>query len=150
MNAGEACSRVVIQVSCDEAVRRAAELMRKYHVGYLVVTEFGDERQVPIGTLTDRDIVLETVASGIDPDDITVGDIMDQDPPLVAHEADSLSQVLDAMRGRGVRRVPVVDARRSLVGVLSLDDILQHLGTQLSTVAEVVGDQRRNESKVRA
>lgn len=150
MNVGEVCNRVVIHVTNDELVRRAAELMRKYHVGYLVVTEFGDKDQVPIGTVTDRDIVLETVAAGIDPDEVTVGDIMDQDPPLVANESDDLPQLLDAMRELGVRRVPVVDARRSLVGVLSLDDVLQLLSTQLGTIADVVANQRRNESKVRA
>lgn len=150
MNVGEVCNRVVIHVTDDESVRRAAELMRKYHVGYLVVTAFGDQDQVPIGTVTDRDIVLETVAPGIDPDDMTIGDIMDQDPPLVADESEELPELLDAMRAQGVRRVPVVDARRCLVGVLSLDDVLQLLSSQLGTIAEVVGNQRRNESKVRA
>lgn len=150
MNIGEVCNRVVIHVTSDEPVRRAAELMRKYHVGYLVVTEFGDQELVPVGTVTDRDIVLESVAAGIDPDEITVGDIMDQDPPLVADEADELPQLLDAMREQGVRRVPVVDSRRQLVGVLTLDDVLQLLSTQLGAIADVVGNQRRHESKVRA
>lgn len=150
MNVGEVCNRVVIHVTSDEPVRRAAELMRKYHVGYLVVTEYGDKDQVPVGTVTDRDIVMEAVAPGIDPDDITVGDIMDQDPPLVADESDALPEVLDAMREQGVRRVPVVDAHRSLVGVLSLDDMLQLLSSQLGAIADVVGNQRRTESKVRA
>jgi len=150
MNIGEVCNRVVIHVTADEPVRRAAELMRKYHVGYLVVTEFGDRDQVPVGTVTDRDIVLETVAAGIDPDEITVGDIIDQDPPLVANEADEISQVLDTMREQGARRVPVVDERRKLVGVLSLDDVLQLMSVQLSTIADVVSGQRAHESKVRA
>jgi len=150
MNVGEICNRVVIHVTTDEPVRRAAELMRKYHVGYLVVTESGDRDMVPIGTVTDRDIVLESVAAGIDPDDITVGDITDQDPPLVADESDDLSELLDAMRDRGIRRVPVVDARRQLIGVLSLDDVLQILGAQLGAISEIVGSQRHYESKVRA
>lgn len=150
MKVGEVCNRIVIHVTTDEPVRRAAELMRKYHVGFLVVTEFGDQEQVPVGTVTDRDIVLETVAPGIDPDEITVGDIIDQDPPLVADEEDELPQALDAMCEQGVRRIPVVDARRQLVGVLSLDDVLQLLSNQLGAIADVVGAQRRNEAKVRA
>lgn len=150
MKVGDACNRVVIHVDSDESVHRAAELMRKYHVGYLVVTEFGDAEQVPVGTLTDRDIVLEVTAPGIDPDEITVGDIMDQDPPLVADEGEELSDTLDAMRRQGVRRIPVVDAKRALVGVLALDDVLQLLSSQLGTIAELVGSQRHQESKVRA
>lgn len=150
MKIGELCNRVVIHVNADEPVRRAAELMRKYHVGYLVVTEFGDADRVPVGTVTDRDIVLESVAPGIDPDEITVGDVMDQDPPLVVDESDELSEVLDAMSAHTVRRVPVVDSSRSLVGVFSLDDALVLLSTQLGAVAEIVGSQRRHEAKVRA
>ena len=150
MKVGDACNRLVIHVNADESVHRAAELMRKYHVGYLVVTEFGDTDRVPIGAVTDRDIVLETVAPGIDPEEITVGDIMDQDPPLVANEGDEVAETLEAMRTAGVRRVPVVDSHRNLVGILALDDMLGLLATELETIAVIVGSQRHNESKVRA
>jgi CBS domain-containing protein len=149
MKVGEVCSRLAIDVESDQSVRSAAELMRKYHVGYLVVTEPDHGGRVPIGTLTDRDVVLETVAVGTDPDDVTVSDIMDQDPPLVAAEGDQLSEALEAMRLQGVRRVPVVDAHRNLVGVLALDDILQLLNSELGMIAEIVGSQRRLEAKVR-
>jgi CBS domain-containing protein len=149
MNVGEICSRVVIHVTRDEPVRRAAELMRKYHVGYLVVTESGDQERMPVGTVTDRDIVVEVAAPGIDPGEVTVGDIMDQDPPLMVDESDELSDVLDAMASHGVRRVPVVNAGGSLVGVLALDDALGLLVAQLGSIAEIVGNQRRHESKVR-
>lgn len=150
MKVGEACNRVVIHVNSDEPVRRAAELMRKYHVGCLVVTEYGDADQVPVGTVTDRDIVLEAVAAGVDADEVTVGDIIDPDPPLVADEKDELADTLDAMRAQGVRRLPVVDSRRSLVGILALDDVLQLLSSQLGVLADIVGDQRRQEAKVRS
>jgi CBS domain-containing protein len=150
MKVGDICNRLAICVNSDESVHRAAELMRKYHVGYLVVTEFGDQDQVPVGTVTDRDVVLEVTAQGLDADEITVGDIMDQDPPLVADEGDELSDTLESMRQQGARRIPVVDAKHTLIGVLALDDALQLLSTQLSTIAEIVGNQRRQERKVRA
>ncbi len=149
MKVGEACSRLVIDVEADQSVRRAAELMRKYHIGYLVVTEPNDGGRIPVGAVTDRDVVLEAVAAGIDPEDITVADIMDQDPPLVADEGDQLSDALEAMRLKGIRRVPVVDSGRNLVGVLALDDVLQLLSSELGMVAEIVGSQRRLEAKVR-
>ena len=150
MKVGDVCNRVVIHVNADESAQRAAELMRKYHVGYLVVADSGDADRVPIGTVTDRDIVLEAVAPGIAASDITVGDIMDPDPPLVADEMDELADTLDAMRRQGVRRVPVVDARRTLVGVLALDDVLQLLSSELNAIAELASNQRRHEVKVRA
>ena len=149
MKVGEVCNRVVVHVTTDEPVTHAAELMRKYHVGCLVVTEFGDDDRVPVGTVTDRDIVLETVAAGVDPDEVTVGDIIDPDPPLVADEGDELPDALDAMRTQGVRRVPVVDAERRLVGILALDDVLQLLSVQLGTLADITSGQRRQETKVR-
>ena len=149
MNIGELCNRVVIYVSEDESVLRAAELMRKYHIGNLVVIQFGDEDKVPIGVVTDRDIVVEVVSKGIDPEELTVGDIMSANP-LMAHIEDSVSATLDAMREHGVRRVPVVDATDKLVGVVSLDDLLRLLATNIGTVASIVSGQRRKESAVRA
>lgn len=148
MKVGDVCSRLVIDVTQDEDVRRAAELMRKYHVGYLVVTEYGDADKVPIGVITDRDIVIEVVAKAVDADELTVGDIMTE-LPLIASESDGISDALDAMRSKGVRRVPVVDAKRSLIGVLAVDDLLPVLATGISTMASIVGSQRRQESDVR-
>jgi len=149
MKVGDVCNRVVIFVTQDEPVQRAAELMRKYHVGNLVVTEFGDKDKVPVGVITDRDIVLEVVAKGIDPEDITVGDIISQDPPLVAGEEERIPDILEAMREQGVRRVPVVGAKRDLVGVLALDDLLQMIAIQLGTMADIVGSQRLQEAEAR-
>lgn len=145
MKIGDVCNRLVIYVTSDEPVSRAAELMRKYHVGNLVVTEFGDADKVPVGMVTDRDIVVEVVAEGVDPDELMVGDIMSQDP-LIASEEDEIQDTLDAMRELGVRRVPVVDARRNLIGIFALDDVLQLMASSLGTVAAIAGSQRRHEA----
>ena len=149
MKVGNVCNRLVIDVTQDEDVRRAAELMRKYHVGYLVVTEYGDADKVPIGVVTDRDIVVEVVAKAVAADELTVGDIMTE-LPLVANENDETSDALDAMRSKGVRRVPVVDAKRSLIGVLAIDDLLQWAAADIGNMASIVGGQRRQEPKLRA
>lgn len=149
MNIGDVCNRVVIYVTADEAVDRAAELMRKYHVGNLVVTEIDGDDRAPTGIVTDRDIVVEVVAKGIDPSGLTVGDIMTANP-LMADESDEIPDVLDAMREQGVRRVPVVDADGKLVGVFALDDMLQMIATQMDMLADIVGAQRRQEAETRA
>lgn len=149
MNIGDVCNRVVIYITSDETAQHAAELMRKYHVGNLVVTAPGDSDRVPVGIVTDRDIVVEVVAKGVDPDELTVADIMSQDP-LVASDEDEIQDTLDAMRDLGVRRVPVVDARRNLIGIFALDDVLQLMASNLGTVAAIVGEQRRQEAESRA
>jgi len=148
MKVGDVCNRLVIFATEDEAVQRAAELMRKYHVGTLVVTEFGDEDRDPIGIVTDRDVVVEVMAKGIDPEELTVGDIMTENP-LVVREDDDVAATLEAMREQGVRRVPVMDAKGALVGILALDDLLQVISSCMSDVAAIVGAQRHHESKVR-
>ncbi|HEX2668076.1 MAG TPA: CBS domain-containing protein [Gammaproteobacteria bacterium] len=149
MNIGDVCNRVVIYITADETAQRGAELMRKYHVGNLVVTASGDPDRVPVGIVTDRDIVVEVVAKGVDPNGLTVADIMSQDP-LVASEEDEIQDTLDAMRELGVRRVPVVDRRRNLIGIFALDDVLQLMASNLGTVAAIVGEQRRQEAESRA
>ena len=149
MKIGDVCNRIVIYVHEDESVQRAAELMRKYHVGNLVVTELDDERQMPVGIVTDRDIVVEVIAKGVDPNELTVGDIMSKELEL-ASEGDDVSDVLDAMRESGIRRMPVVDSAGALVGVLALDDLLQLYAADLSTIAAIVGTQRHRESAARA
>lgn len=149
MKVGDVCNRLVIDITEDEPVKRAAELMRKYHVGTLVVTASSDELRVPTGILTDRDIVVETTAVGINPDEVRVGDIM-SDQVVVAADGDEVPDTLELMRKKGVRRLPVVDGKGSLMGILALDDLLQLCAEDLGVMASIVGGQRRQESKLRA
>ncbi len=148
MKAGDLCNRLVIDITEDESVQRAAELMRKYHVGMLVVTGYGDTEHAPVGVVTDRDIVVETTAEGIDPEEVTVGDIM-CDEVVMAAEGDEVPDVLEMMRKKGIRRLPVVDTKGTLVGILTVDDLLQLCAEDLGAMAAIVGGQRRRESKVR-
>lgn len=153
MNVGEICNRIVMYANHTESVQRVAELMRKYHVGNVVITEAradgdGQNDQIPVGIVTDRDIVIEVVAKRIDPETVTAGDIM-CDKLLSAGENSDLSETLEAMRDEGVRRVPVVNEEGVLVGILAIDDMLSVVATQLSAVAGIVGSQRLEESRIR-
>ena len=149
MKIGELCNRVVIYVHDDEPVRHVAEMMRRYHVGNVVVIQFGDKEQKPVGIVTDRDIVVEVIAQGVDPDEITAGDIMSENL-LLACEDEEVMDVVEAMRKKGIRRVPVVDVDGTLVGVLALDDLLQIFASGISAMADIVGTQRHQESRLRA
>ncbi|HLW73684.1 MAG TPA: CBS domain-containing protein [Gammaproteobacteria bacterium] len=149
MKIGELCNRVVIYVHEDESVRRVTEIMRRYHVGNVVVTQFGDKEQRPVGMVTDRDVVVEVIAQGVDPDETTAGDIMSE-KLLIVREDEEVMDVVEAMRKKGIRRVPVVDVGGSLVGVVALDDLLQLFASGLSAMADIVGTQRYQEARLRA
>ncbi|PKO64841.1 MAG: CBS domain-containing protein, partial [Betaproteobacteria bacterium HGW-Betaproteobacteria-17] len=76
MAVGEICNREVVVAEKALSVVDAAQLMRKHHVGDLVVVEETAGRRHPVGIVTDRDIVVEVVAAGVNPDALKVGDIM--------------------------------------------------------------------------
>lgn len=148
MAVGRICTRSVIVVDRAESAREAASLMRKHHVGDLVVTNDRDTERKPLGVVTDRDIVVSVVALGVDPDKITVGDIMSSHA-FTAHEDEDELDVAQRMRGLGVRRIPVVDRQGSLVGIVVMDDLLEHLSEGLSSIAHIHDRQREHEATAR-
>jgi CBS domain-containing protein len=135
---GDVCNREVIAVTRETTVLAAARCLRERHVGSVVVCKDLDEdRRVPIGIVTDRDIVVEVVATELRAEIITVGDIMVREL-VTAHESDGVADILDVMRHKGVRRIPVVAGNGQLVGIVSLDDLLGHLAAQLTDIARTV------------
>jgi len=150
MNVAKLCRENVVTIRQSEELTAAAELMRERHIGYLVVVEpeFADGSLKPIGVLTDRDIVVTVVARQTDPRTLRVGDVMTRGPVLAA-ETDSLDKALGSMRRIGVRRLPVVGKRGELVGVLSLDDIIDALAGELANVAGSIRNEQRIEGTLR-
>lgn len=150
MNVGSICSRRVITVSPLLDVQAAAELMREEHVGYLVVVpEQPLGPQPPLGVLTDRDIVVAVVAKRADPATLKVGDVMSIQPVLVG-ESETIDTALKSMRKSGVRRLPVVNGRGEIVGVLSLDDLLEFVACEMETLSGAVRNGRQIEGVTRA
>ena len=148
MKVGELCNREVIVAERGISVREAAELMRQYHVRDLVVVEDRAGLRVPVGILTDRDVTIEVVAMGVDPETVTVGDVMA--PELVtAREADMVYDTLGQMRQHGIRRLPVVDARGGLAGIVSLADLLEFLAEELSSLSKVQPREQAREARDR-
>ena len=148
MRAGEYCNREVVVVDEERSITQAAEIMREYHVGDVVICKVKYGKQVPVGIFTDRDIALEIVAKGTDPESISVGDAMSFDLTTVT-EDDDLMHVIEVMRDKGIRRVPVVDVDEALVGILTVDDILDLLSEVLIDLAHLVDRQKRREVKRR-
>ncbi len=103
----------------DAPVAAAARAMRDLDVGAVVVME--NDR--PLGIVTDRDIVVRALAPGRGLDAATVGDICSRDLATVPAGA-SVEDALGVMAARGVRRLPVTIARGSVVGIVSIDDLV--------------------------
>ncbi|MCD6707241.1 MAG: CBS domain-containing protein [Thiobacillus sp.] len=149
MAVGEICNREVVIAKKALSVVDAAQLMRKHHVGDLVVVEEKNGRRHPVGIVTDRDIVVEVVAAGVNPDALKVGDIMGPEVATV-RESEGLFEALRYMRGKGVRRMPVVDRDGGLVGILTLDDLLGLLAEEMTELAKLVSHERQREAASRA
>lgn len=101
----------------DETLREAAQTMAKIDAGFLPVGE-GDRL---IGIVTDRDIAVRGVARGLQPD-ARIRDVM-SDQVCYCFDHDSAEDVLDNMAEIQVRRLPVVDRDKRLVGVISITDL---------------------------
>src|SRR3990172_1617269 len=126
MPISEICNREVIVVQPNDTVLDAAKLMRQHHVGDVLVVEERNGVRVPVGIVTDRDLVVEIMAPELDQLAITVGDIMA--PELAVAKANTgVFEAIQYMRAKGVRRLPVVDDRGGLLGILALDDLLELL-----------------------
>jgi predicted transcriptional regulator len=136
MNIGEICQHDVITAHASDEIVAAARLMRDKHVGYVVIVEprVAAQSVAPIGVLTDRDIVVEVVARGVDARTARVDQVMTRNPLLVP-DSEQAEQALREMRRRGVRRAPVVGSQGQLVGVVALDDLLSVLAGELQDVA---------------
>lgn len=139
MKTSELCTKDVVAVPGTATLTTVAKAMREAHVGSVVV--IGPEGRKPVGIVTDRDIVLETVAMGLDPSTITAAEVMTASP-AVAQASDDALWALKVMRDRGVRRLPVVDGQGDLAGMLAFDDLMQHVGTTLHDIAQVIGTGR--------
>lgn len=149
MNIADIYKRSPVTVRESEDLTAAARLMRERHIGYLVVVEPQLSGAVrPIGVLTDRDIVVGVIAKGADPRELRVGDVMTRQPVMI-DESKSLAAALSEMRRIGVRRMPVVGALGQLLGVLSLDEVLDALAEELLGVVGSIRSELRVEGALR-
>jgi CBS domain-containing protein len=148
MNIRKLCTTDTVCCGRDESVQGAALLMRKHHVGDVVVVDEPDGERTPVGIVTDRDIVVSVIALGLDPISLEVGDVMSDDL-LTAGEHDDPYQTIERMRLRGIRRVPVVADNGSLVGIISADDLLLFLAEEMEELSRISPHQQQHERHAR-
>lgn len=144
MPVGEICTREVAVAGKDTSIQEAAHLMRQYHVGDLVVVE----NKKPVALVTDRDIVLSVVATKLDPAVFTIGDLVTRDL-AACPEDQGIFECIQMMRTQGVRRMPVVDADGALVGIISVDDLVQLLAEEMGELARLISRERAKEAQAR-
>jgi CBS domain-containing protein len=142
------CTPTVACCRPETSVLAAARQMRAAHVGDLVVTEAGDGDQVPLGIITDRDIVVEVIAQEADPARTAVKDVMRR-PVVIAHGSEELAQAVERMRAHGVRRMPIMGADRRLIGIVTLDDLVRALAAQAGALVEILANEQEHEQRHR-
>jgi CBS domain-containing protein len=128
----------------DDPLATAAHTLCDEHVGALVVLAHGDPLQRPVGILTDRDVVRGQLGRGADIYCLTVGDVMTPSP-LVLPSSMEVSDAIEALGERAVRRAPVVDSTRALMGIVTLDDLLPALAADIHTLARLLGSLAHHE-----
>lgn len=149
MTIGSISKRNVVVAPKGESIIDAAKRMRMFHVGTVVVVEVRNNKNIPIGILTDRDVVLSIVAS--DPEHLpflTVGDAM-SDNLATTCEDTSVPDALKLMQERGVRRLPVVDQAGALFGIVTVDDVIRFLAEELSQVVQLMSHEDQVERRYR-
>jgi CBS domain-containing protein len=138
MKVRDVMSMAIVEVPAHATCQGAAQLMRQWGVGMLLVTKEGRELE---GIVTDRDLVVRCLASGGDPAELPVRDYMEARPTTVEADCD-LERALDVMRRTRHRRLPVTEGKK-VVGLLSLDDVALDVRHYTDAFLSVAGQYSR-------
>jgi CBS domain-containing protein len=142
------CTPDVICCGPATSVQAAASLMRLKHTGDLVVVDDPEEDRIPLGVITDRDLVVEVLANGLNPATTAVRSLL-QTPIVIAQEHEDASEALERMRTHAVRRLPIVGSEGKLVGIITLDDLLQLVAADINALVEIVSREQGRENRLR-
>lgn len=146
MPIGDICVLDVVTCGRDTKIDEVAQLMRRHHVGDVVVTEDVKGKQVPVGIITDRDIVASVIAVKLDPSVFSAGDLVSR-PIVKVREDVGVFEAIQQMRKHGVRRMPVVGPEGTLVGIVSIDDLIELLADEMGELAKLISKEQFEETK---
>lgn len=149
MTVGIYCERELAFLTRDASLQEAAMMMRNQHVGEVIVVDKRDGNYIPVGIVTDRDLVIEIMALEVDVEQISIGNIMGLEL-ITVNEDYSLSDTLDIMQQHGVRRLPVVNCNGILSGLIDMELILNVLCQDLGKMLELINTERNIEKTLRS
>jgi len=138
----------VIAMGKDETIKQAAQLMYNEHVGAVVVV---DKKNgvlgTPLGIVTDRDITMCLGKNGKLDTNRPINEIMSPNV-IVCSTEDGVYETINKMKANGIRRIPVINKQDSVVGMLSSDDLIQLLGTELSELSQILTNETNREKNI--
>ena len=137
--------RHVETITAQVSITECAKAMRQQHVGSLVVI---DQNGMPVGMITDRDITIEVIATGKNPDQCLVEEIMSQ-PVVTAKEEENIVDALARMREFGIRRLPIVDDGGKITGVVTNSNLTEVLAMMLDSLVRYIKSSKTRETALR-
>ena len=148
LRAIDICRMDMVTANERTSLYDVAKLMRQNHIGDVVITRSCKAEEIPIGILTDRDIVVHGIACDIALDEVAAGDLSTQDLVTVEPDAD-IVDIVRTMNAHAVRRI-VVSGGSAYNGIISFDDILWALSQIVSNLSAVTERQIQREIKAEA
>ncbi|MEN6622949.1 MAG: CBS domain-containing protein [Smithella sp.] len=148
MPVGEICNREVVIINKKDSILEAAKLMRNHHVGDVIVVEAKEGWVVPVGIITDRDIVIELIAREVPLDSVFVEDVMSSDLASIK-ENQGVWDSIQCMRRKGSRRIVVTGEKGNLIGIISSDDLIDLLSSELSDVVKTFMREQTKEKETK-
>ena len=143
----EFATTLVAVVEPETTAHDVAQLMRQHHIGALVVVDAIDKNK-PVGIVTDRDLVLELMAEGLDPSVFTAGDIMTIDL-VTAHLDMDVMEAVALMKIHQLRRLVVTNDTGHLSGIVTIENVLELLTRELAELAMDLAGARDQETRTR-
>jgi CBS domain-containing protein len=140
MKVGELCSRDVLTTSAAEPLAKCAREMKERNVGSVVIVDNSRGFPQPVGIVTDRDILRGQFDRKADLFCLSAGEVMTTEP-LVLKEESEVADAIERMSRKAVRRAPVVDKAGELVGIVTFDDLLPVLASQMAAIAGIISGQ---------
>ena len=137
MNIEGMCTHSTVTADRSRTLQECAALMGENHVGSVLVTEETPGGPQAVGIVTDRDLVVEAMARGVAPGQASIGQITARRLVTVPSSA-SIDEAVQVMKSEGVRRLLVATPDRRLVGIISMDDLLDALAGEMAGIVQAI------------
>lgn len=140
------CEKDVVCLKSSDTIFDAAERMCADHVGNVVIVDEKNGKKIPVGMLTDRDIVINSIAKKLKPESVKISDIMSK-KVVTATDDIEISELIQLITTEGVSRLPIVDSSGALIGILSSKRLFQYMAQGLCLLSSLSIQQQKREEK---